>query len=169
MIWGICSNYLNDMQQLLCSQVWHDAYMFVAWFMNMCNVTHAYGCRWLYVHVGHDSCMRVTWRNCKSREGTKVLCSHLRCDLCMCVTCICVPCTCVTRLIHGTCLMCDMANGTWLMCDMANMCDMHMCDTAHEYIEHDSCVTWHIHICEMTHAHVWHDSGVCVTWLNRKW
>ena len=54
---------------------------------------------------------------------------------------------------------------TWLI---------HMCDTTHSYVWHDSFihvtwpfiyVTWLIHICDMTHSYMWHDSFICVTWL----
>jgi len=47
---------------------------------------------------------------------------------------------------------------TWLI---------HMCDTTHPYVWHDSsiCVTRLIHMCDTTDPFVWHDSSICVTRL----
>jgi len=43
---------------------------------------------------------------------------------------------------------------------------IHMCDTTHSHVWHDSftCVTRLIHMCGTTHSHVWHDSFTRVTW-----
>jgi len=40
--------------------------------------------------------------------------------------------------------------------DMFDMIDM-----THSFI----CATWLIHMCDTTHSYVWHDSFICVTWL----
>jgi len=48
---------------------------------------------------------------------------------------------------------------TWLI---------HLCDTTHSSVWHDStfCVTWLIYLCDMPHSSLWHDSFISVTWLN---
>jgi len=77
----------------------------------------------------------------------------------------------VTRLID----MCDMTHSyvKWLRSRFTfSVCVMwliHMCNTIHLYVRHDSfiCATWLIHMCDMTHLYVWHDSFICVIRLIR--
>ena len=50
----------------------------------------------------------------------------------------------------------SVVRATWLI---------HMCDTTHSYVRHDS-VYRRIHICDVTYAFEWHDSTVRVTWFH---
>jgi len=151
-----------------------DSFMYVAWLVQMCDLTYSY--------VWHDNCMCVrhnAFTRVCSKCDTLFSASHVSASGIWCVCDTTPSCVCdVTR----ACMWHDSFKCVPWLIQMCGMTDSYVCHNAFTSVcsEGDTlccashvnastiwcvCVIRLVHVCDVTRSYVCRDSFMCVIWL----
>jgi len=125
--------------------VWHEwLYVYVPWFVHVCNVSHVWVC--------HDFLMHAAWliQRWQTLDDEGAWRKYVWLDSSICVTWLVRVCEC---LCHCFC-----KSVAWLT-DLCGMNHSKMTDSRRSSCLVHVCVTWRIHVCVTwpTRMCVWHD------------
>jgi len=128
-VWDLDANVVHRHLHLL--SMWHDSFICVTRLIHMCDMTHSY--------VWHDALVRVTWR-IHMCDMTHVYLCH---DSFICATWpIHLNANDVQMNESRRCIQMNESHRcTWILKTLhihVNVNDLHICDTTHSYVRHDS-------------------------------
>jgi len=121
--------------------VWHDSFVYVAWLIDTCDMTHSY--------VWYDFCVSIPQiiHMCDMKKEKRVM-SHIRMSH---VARIKESCYTLLYLRHES-FMCAI----WCIRRCDDMAHWYVCDMIYSNVQRHG---------DMTHSYAWGDAFIYVTWL----